>query len=65
MKFACEPELTFTLSPCKQALSEGSERRRGETREKRAAAREEKKEISRVARANEICLTLTTQNRIS
>ena len=59
------PSTRVTLSPCKQALSEGSERRRRETRETRAARREEKKEIARVTRANEICVSLTTQNRIS
>ena len=38
------------------------ERRSRETRETRAAAREEKRETARIARPNEICVGLTTQN---
>ena len=40
------------------------ERQSGETRETRAAVREEKRETAHIARPNEICAGLTTQNTI-
>ena len=58
----CEQSLFFFRFSGSNARAR--ERRSRETRETRAAAREEKRETARLARANELSVGLTTQNTI-
>ena len=61
-KIDCEQSLFFFRFSGSNARAR--ERRSRETRETRAAAREEKRETARLARANELSVGLTTQNTI-
>ena len=58
----CEQSLFFFSFS--ESNARARERRSRETRETRAAAREEKRETARLARANELSVGLTTQNTI-
>ena len=58
----CEQSLFFFRFS--ESNARARERRSRETRETRAAAREEKRETARLARANELSIGLTTQNTI-
>ena len=58
----CEQSLFFFSFS--ESNARARERRSRETRETRAAAREEKRETARLARANELSVGLTTQNMI-
>ena len=58
----CEQSLFFFRFS--ESNARARERRSRETRETRAAAREEKRETARLARANELSVGLTTQNTI-
>ena len=58
----CEQSLIFLRFS--ESNARARERRSRETRETRAAAREEKRETARLARANELSVGLTTQNTI-
>ena len=58
----CEQPLFFLR--LSESNARARERRSRETRETRAAAREEKRETARLARANELSVGLTTQNTI-
>ena len=58
----CEQSLVFFRFS--ESNARARERRSRETRETRAAAREEKRETARLARANELSVGLTTQNTI-